>query len=154
MMSFSTLADWIKFCPQCQSFHFSTLHVTPTDDGGAATPYKPAIVHVPLSYEPIMRVLARLCSVKKFSFLSTTHTYTHPFNGRFSRTTQVSRYQKGRTNLDFTEARDSEWQWHQLGRAICKSAPCSRQITTPASHHSVSYRPDALPAAQPTASKH
>jgi len=27
----------------------------------------------------------------------------------------VSRYQKGKTNLDFTEARDSEWQWHQLG---------------------------------------
>jgi len=23
---------------------------------------------------------------------------------------QVSRYQKGKTNLDFTEARDSEWQ--------------------------------------------
>ena len=30
----------------------------------------------------------------------------------------------------------------------------SRQITTPAPHHSVFYRPDALPAAQPTASKH
>jgi len=29
--------------------------------------------------------------------------------------TQVSRYQKGKTNLDFTEARDNEWQWHQLG---------------------------------------
>jgi len=28
----------------------------------------------------------------------------------------VSQYQKGKTNLDFTEARDSEWQWHQLGR--------------------------------------
>jgi len=28
----------------------------------------------------------------------------------------VSRYQKDKTNLDFTEARDSEWQWHQLGR--------------------------------------
>jgi len=27
----------------------------------------------------------------------------------------VSRYQVGETNLDFTEARDSEWQWHQLG---------------------------------------
>jgi len=27
----------------------------------------------------------------------------------------VSRYHKGKTNLDFTEARDSEWQWHQLG---------------------------------------
>ena len=38
--------------------------------------------------------------------------------------------------------------------AICKSAPSSRQITTPAPHHSVFYRPDALPAAQPTASKH
>ena len=28
----------------------------------------------------------------------------------------MSRYQKGKSNLDFTEARDSEWQWHQLGR--------------------------------------
>ena len=37
---------------------------------------------------------------------------------------------------------------------ICKSAPRSRQITTPASHHSDFYRLDALPAAQPTASKH
>ena len=38
--------------------------------------------------------------------------------------------------------------------AICKSAPRFRQITTPAPHHSVFCRPDALPAAQPTASKH
>ena len=38
--------------------------------------------------------------------------------------------------------------------ATCKSAPRSRQITTPVPHHSVFYRPDALPAAQPTASKH
>ena len=38
--------------------------------------------------------------------------------------------------------------------AICKSAPLSRQITMPAPHHSVFYRPDALPVAQPTASKH
>ena len=38
--------------------------------------------------------------------------------------------------------------------AICKSALRSRQITTSAPHHSVFYRPDALPAAQPTASKH
>jgi len=45
----------------------------------------------------------------------------------------VSQYQKGKTNLDFTEVRDSEWKWHQLG----KSAPRSRQITTPAPHHSV-----------------
>jgi len=38
--------------------------------------------------------------------------------------------------------------------AICKSAPCCRLTTTPAPYHSVFYRPDALPAAQPTASKH
>ena len=44
-----------------------------------------------------------------------THTQTHPFNGLFSGTTRVSRYQKGKTDLDFTEARDSEWQLHQLG---------------------------------------
>ena len=37
---------------------------------------------------------------------------------------------------------------------ICKCAPRSRQITMPASHHSVFYRPDALPATQPTATKH
>jgi len=37
---------------------------------------------------------------------------------------------------------------------ICKSAPRPRQIPTPAPHHSTFYRPDALPATQPTASKH
>ena len=35
-----------------------------------------------------------------------THTHLTAF---FSGTTQVSRYHKGKTNLDFTEARDSEW---------------------------------------------
>jgi len=40
---------------------------------------------------------------------------THMFNDPFSGTTQVCQYQKGKTNQDFTEARESEWQWHQLG---------------------------------------
>ena len=40
--------------------------------------------------------------------------HTHPLNSPLPRTIQVSRYQKGKTNLDFTEARDIEWQWHQL----------------------------------------
>jgi len=39
-------------------------------------------------------------------------TNEHPFNGPFFGITQVSQYQKGKTNLDFTEARDREWQWH------------------------------------------
>ena len=33
-------------------------------------------------------------------------------------TTRVSRYQKGKTNLDFTETRDSEWQWHQMDHML------------------------------------
>jgi len=64
------------------------------------------------------------------SLINNIHTHTHPFNGPLSGTTWVGRYQKGKTNLDFTEARDSEWQWHQLD--ICKSATRSRQITMPA----------------------
>jgi len=38
--------------------------------------------------------------------------------------------------------------------AIYKSAPSHRPVTTPAPHHSIFYRPDALPASQPTAAKH
>jgi len=56
-------------------------------------------------------------SLKYALSINSTHyakSHTHPFNGPFSGTTQVGRYQKGKTNLDFTEARDSEWQWHQL----------------------------------------
>jgi len=70
------------------------------------------------------------------------NTHTHAFNGPLSGTTQVSRYRKGKTNLDFTEARDSEWQWHQLGHMQVCTAPRSM----PAPHCSVFYGPDALPA--------
>jgi len=44
----------------------------------------------------------------------------------------VSQYQKGKTNLDFTEARDSEWQWHQLGHMqVCTSLQTDDRTTTP-----------------------
>ena len=57
---------------------------------------------------------------------------THPFNDPFSGTTQVTRYQKGKTNLDFTEARDSEWQWHQLGHMqVCISLQTDNHASTP-----------------------
>ena len=56
------------------------------------------------------------------------------------------------TRLDFTEARDSEWQWHQLGHMqVCTSLQTDNHAST--SPLSFFYRPDALPAAQPTASK-
>ena len=61
----------------------------------------------------------------------TTHTHTHTLNGPLSVTTQVSRYQKGETNLDYTEARDSEWQWHQLGRMqVCTSLQTDSHAST------------------------
>jgi len=84
--------------------------------------------------------------------LNLLHTHTHPFTGPLSRTTRVSRYQKGKTNLDFTEARDSEWQWHQLSyMQVCASLQADNHAnTSPVSF----YGPDALPAAQPTQSKH
>jgi len=44
----------------------------------------------------------------------------------------VSRHQKGKTDLDFTEARDSEWQWHQLGRMqVCTSLQTDNHASTP-----------------------
>ena len=56
---------------------------------------------------------------------------THPFNGSLSGTTQVSRYQKGKTSPDFTEARDSEWQWHQLGNMqVCTSLQTNNHAST------------------------
>ena len=79
-------------------------------------------------------------------------THTHLFNVSLSRTTRVSRYQKGKTNLDLTEARFNEWQWHQLGHVqVCTSLQTENHASTPPLSF---YRPDALPAAQPTAPKH
>jgi len=52
------------------------------------------------------------------------------------------------------------YHWSKRGGSgiswtICKSfAPHARQITMPVPHHSSFYRLDALPATQPTASKH
>jgi len=44
----------------------------------------------------------------------------------------VSRYQKGKTNLDFTEARDGEWQWHQLVHMqVCTSLQTDNHASAP-----------------------
>jgi len=76
-----------------------------------------------------------------------THTHTHPFNGRFSGTTRVSQYQKGKTNLDFTEARDSEWQWHQLGHMqACIALQTDNHASTPP----LSFLQAGCPSCRPT----
>ena len=58
--------------------------------------------------------------------------HTPTFNGPLSGTTQVTRCQKGKTNLDFTEASDSEWQWHQVGHMqVCTSLQTDNHASTP-----------------------
>ena len=80
-------------------------------------------------------------------FAQFTTSHTHPFNGPFSGTTRVSRYQKGKTNLDFTEARDSEWQWHQLGHMqVCSSLQTDNHNNTPP----LSFLQAGCPSCSPT----
>ena len=76
-----------------------------------------------------------------------THTHTHTFNGPLSGTVRVSQYQKGETNLDFTEARDSEWQWHQLGHMqVCTSLQTDNHASTPP----LCYLQAGCPSCRPT----
>jgi len=85
-----------------------------------------------------------------------THTTVLLLVWNMSGSTRVSRYQKGKTkkvqtHLDLLEQEivsGSGFCW-----AICKSAPHPRQ---PRQHPTTQffYRPDAIPDAQPTASKH
>jgi len=59
----------------------------------------------------------------------------------------VSRYQKGKTNLDFTEARDSEWQWHQLEHMqVCTSLQTDNLANTPP----LSFLQAGCPSCRPT----
>ena len=77
---------------------------------------------------------------------SHTHTHSHPFNGSLSRTTRVSWYQKDKTNLDFTEARHSEWHWHQLGHMqVCTSLQTDNHASTPP----LSFFTDQMPFLPP-----
>jgi len=78
---------------------------------------------------------------------SSASVVTHPFNGLVSGTTRVSRYQKGKTNLDCTEARDSEWRWHQLGHMqICTSLQTNNHASTPP----LSFLQAGCPSCRPT----
>ena len=79
--------------------------------------------------------------------LALAHTHTHPFNGPFFGTTWVSRYHKGKTNLDFTEASDSEWQWRQLGHMqVCTLFQTDNHASTP----QLSFLQAGCPSCRPT----
>ena len=78
-----------------------------------------------------------------------TATHTHTLNGPFSGTTRVSRYQKGKTSLDFTEARDGEWQWHQQGRMqVCTLLQTDNHTSTPPLSFFTGRMPFPLPNQQ------
>jgi len=66
------------------------------------------LLHYQLVYMALYDIVHIRYVLSMYKKLLSTHTHT--FNGPLSGTTRVSRYQKGKTNLDFTEARDSEWQ--------------------------------------------
>jgi len=56
-------------------------------------------------------------------------------------------YQKGETNLDFTEARDSEWRWHQLGyMQVCNLLQTDNHASTPP----LSFLQAGCPSCRPT----
>jgi len=75
-----------------------------------------------------------------------THAHTR-LTALFSGTTRVGQYQKGKTNLDFTGARDSEWQWHQLGHVqACTSLQTDNHASTPP----VSFLQAGCPSCRPT----
>ena len=69
------------------------------------------------------------------------HTHRHTCLTALFPGPRVSRYQKCKNNLDFTQARDSAISWD-----ICKSAPHSRQITTPP----LSFLQAGCPSCRPT----
>jgi len=58
----------------------------------------------------------------------------------------VSWYQKGKTNLDFTEVRHSEWLWHQLGRLVCILLQTDNHASTPG----LSFLQAGCPSCHPT----
>jgi len=75
------------------------------------------------------------------------NTYIHTLNGPFSGSTRVSHYQKGKTNLDFIEPRDSEWQWLQLGHMqVCTSLQTDDHASTPL----LSFLQAVCPSCRPT----
>jgi len=87
------------------------------------SPKVPQILHSSMTLTPI-------CVGLLLSFDYFTHTHTHPYNGLFSGFTLLVPAHPG--NLDFTEARDIEWQWHKPGdMQVCTSLETDNHASTP-----------------------
>jgi len=80
-----------------------------------------------------------------------TKQHKHPFNCPFPGLPRWANTRKVKP-IWILLKQESEWQWHQLGHMqVCTSLQTDNHASTPPLSF---YRPDALPAAQPTASKH
>jgi len=75
-------------------------------------------------------VHTQLCN---YIHLRITHTqHTHTRLTALFRDYPGEPVPEGKTNLDFTEAIDSEWQWHQLGHMqVCTSLQADNHASTP-----------------------
>ena len=116
------------FCASCACAGVATLPVPIAHTRSYAittrfqsdTSFKLAVIHTVTSYFQSATY-----------FMLPTVKLLH-YNTRLSGTTWVSQYQKGKTYPDFTEARDSEWQWHQLGHMqVCTSLQTDNHAITP-----------------------
>jgi len=87
--------------------------------------------------------------------INATTTTLHPFNGFFSRTTWVSRYQKGKNQSGFKRG-----EMMGFSNTVASSGPHANNLQlAPENNHNNTkslnfYRPDALPGTQTTVSKH
>jgi len=94
-----------------------------------------------------VRISLRTKLFPQFYFKKSTHsistwvTTLHTFNGHFSGTTRVSQYHKGKTNLDFTEARDSGGSMQ-----VCTSLQTDNHASTPP----LSFLEAGCPSCSPT----
>jgi len=137
--------------------------LTPTDFNIAWTSYserlkpscfivflKHSYLHTVLLLQSQQQYVIKMNTNKNFKKLYKKHTYIHTYIHTYTRLTALCLGLPGwagTRKVKPSEARGSEWQWHQLGDI--KSAPRSRQITTPAPHHS-SFLQAGCPSSCPT----
>ena len=81
---------------------------------------------------------------------SPAHTHTQPFNGLFSRTTWVGRYQKDKPFRILLKQEMTGWQWHRLNhmQIICTSLQTDNHASTSSLHIFTGRMPFLLPNQQ------
>ena len=131
-----------KVVVSCTFFVFSSVEAKRTKCTSNHAGWTVCGASVMSANQPRFAKHSTLQTITGHFYNARTHTHTS-FNGPLPGTAQVSRYQKGKTNLDFTEARDSEWQWHQLDHS--KSAPRSRSCQ----HLTTQFFTDRMPFLPP-----